>query len=195
MWPLPRNEWLGPSLKLGSICKEWRQIAWDTPQLWTNVIVCLDRCKPLEHHTLLRDWISRSKTLPLTVLVHSAQYPNFEDDKSNEDSSNEEQHMCPNEYYSLLDLAAQCSSRWKEIMVWVSMTCTRYLFSKADDMSNVDVLELYPTTWATDVMDPTRYGLLDNKKAAGLFLDMSITTGTQISPNSTSTGRELLITT
>ena len=77
--------------------------------------------------------------------------------------------MCPNEYYSLLDLAAQCSSRWKEFMVWVSMTCMRYLFSKADDMSNVDVLELFPTTWAKDAMDPTRYGLLDNTKAARLF--------------------------
>ena len=50
-------------LRLGSVCRKWRQLAWATPQLWSSVVVGPEKV-PLE---LLAEWLERSASLPLTI--------------------------------------------------------------------------------------------------------------------------------
>src|SRR5258708_4803368 len=58
-------------LKLGSVCRKWRQLAWATPDLWTTLHIGI---KPSMMHStaeslpgLLREWLTRSGALPLTI--------------------------------------------------------------------------------------------------------------------------------
>ena len=73
-WSIFRKEWAAP-LKLGSVCRKWRQLAWSTPNLWTTVYI---RIKPSMTPStaeslpgLLREWLGRSGTLPLTIYFFS----------------------------------------------------------------------------------------------------------------------------
>ncbi|PPQ95614.1 hypothetical protein CVT26_008645 [Gymnopilus dilepis] len=57
------------SLNLGRICRRWRQIAWSTPHLWTNLElfdkqVDVKVQMPIE---LAEEWLSRASTLPLSI--------------------------------------------------------------------------------------------------------------------------------
>ncbi|KIM36372.1 hypothetical protein M413DRAFT_292316 [Hebeloma cylindrosporum] len=65
--------WAWP-LKLGSVCRKWRQLAWATPQLWTIVCVGIKylttRYIAESLPGLLREWLSRSGALPLTIYFH-----------------------------------------------------------------------------------------------------------------------------
>ena len=68
-------EWAVP-LRLGAVCRRWRQLAWATPNLWETLFLTIG---PSTRHSLaaslpglLREWIGRSGALPLTILfVHS----------------------------------------------------------------------------------------------------------------------------
>ncbi|KAJ7700661.1 hypothetical protein B0H14DRAFT_763841 [Mycena olivaceomarginata] len=62
------SEELAPLL-LGRICRQWRSIAWSTPELWTMVEVdcppCIDDVVP---H--LERWFLRAGSLPLTLDIY-----------------------------------------------------------------------------------------------------------------------------
>jgi hypothetical protein len=69
-WSVIRKEWAAP-LKLGSVCRKWRQLAWATPNLWTTLYI---RIKPSMTPStagllpaLLHEWLCRSGGLPLTI--------------------------------------------------------------------------------------------------------------------------------
>ncbi|KIM36373.1 hypothetical protein M413DRAFT_292318 [Hebeloma cylindrosporum] len=64
--------WAWP-LKLGSVCRKWRQLAWATPQLWTTVYVRIKLSIAGSLPGLLREWLCRSGTLPLTVYFYEHQ--------------------------------------------------------------------------------------------------------------------------
>jgi len=53
-------------LRLGSVCRKWRQLAWATPQLWSSVVIGPAKA-PLE---LLAEWLERSASLPLTITFY-----------------------------------------------------------------------------------------------------------------------------
>ncbi|KAJ6482176.1 hypothetical protein C8R47DRAFT_1134224 [Mycena vitilis] len=55
-----------PPLLLGEICREWKSIAWSTPELW-NQIQVLCPCEIESELPFLEEWLSRSGTLPLTI--------------------------------------------------------------------------------------------------------------------------------
>jgi hypothetical protein len=63
-------EWAAP-LKLGSVCRKWRQLAWATPDLWTTLYIKIH--PSMSYSTaeslpgLLREWLGRSGVLPLTI--------------------------------------------------------------------------------------------------------------------------------
>jgi len=69
-WSIIRKAWAAP-LKLGSVCRKWRQLAWATPNLWTTLYI---RIKPSFTPStaeslpgLLREWLGRSGAVPLTI--------------------------------------------------------------------------------------------------------------------------------
>jgi len=85
-WSIIRKDWAAP-LKLGSVCRKWRQLAWSTPNLWTTVYI---RIKPSMTAStaeslpgLLCEWLGRSGVLPLTIYFfpfHDFTKFMFEDD-------------------------------------------------------------------------------------------------------------------
>ncbi|KAF9530677.1 hypothetical protein CPB83DRAFT_881934 [Crepidotus variabilis] len=58
-------------LFLGSICKEWRQIAWSTPLLWNHVAIHVTNRTCAIQLQLLRDWLRRAKSSPLHIQIAS----------------------------------------------------------------------------------------------------------------------------
>ncbi|PPQ70568.1 hypothetical protein CVT26_013184 [Gymnopilus dilepis] len=55
---------------LGSICREWRRMAWSTPWLWTELGISLNNVKDDSWHLeFVRDWLKRSGGLPLSLSV------------------------------------------------------------------------------------------------------------------------------
>jgi len=53
-------------LRLGAVCRKWRQLAWATPQLWSSLVV---EVTALGEHPLqlIAEWLERSGCLPLTI--------------------------------------------------------------------------------------------------------------------------------
>ncbi|CAA7265055.1 unnamed protein product [Cyclocybe aegerita] len=58
-------------LTLGAVSRRWRQIAWSTPRLWTEVPVDLNKFEESFHlpKELLVQWIGRAGQLPLSVHI------------------------------------------------------------------------------------------------------------------------------
>ncbi|KAF9552181.1 hypothetical protein CPC08DRAFT_768510 [Agrocybe pediades] len=55
-------------LYLGTICKQWREMAWSSAILWKDVAVQL--APTSAQVSLLRDWLLRAKTMPLSITVY-----------------------------------------------------------------------------------------------------------------------------
>ncbi|KAF9005016.1 hypothetical protein BDQ17DRAFT_1470920 [Cyathus striatus] len=62
-----RPELLSP-FSLGAVCKKWREIAWTTPSIWTNISIFISRGTryPIQVE-LLQGWLERARGLPLTI--------------------------------------------------------------------------------------------------------------------------------
>ncbi|KAF8995753.1 hypothetical protein BDQ17DRAFT_1430145 [Cyathus striatus] len=56
-------------LKLGSVCKAWREIAWSIPQLWSDIIIT---ASPLTRTQLelLNMWLQNSRARPLSICLN-----------------------------------------------------------------------------------------------------------------------------
>jgi len=65
-------------LKLGAVCRKWRQLAWATPNLWVALRLEIKPSTPLSLAEslpdLLREWLGRSGPLPLTVFFDHTGY-------------------------------------------------------------------------------------------------------------------------
>ncbi|KAJ6488225.1 hypothetical protein C8R47DRAFT_510610 [Mycena vitilis] len=71
---LPAEPYITPSPKnapllLAQICHPWRDICLDTPGLWAS-IACED-CRGAVPIKLLKAWLSRARSHPISVLIHS----------------------------------------------------------------------------------------------------------------------------
>ena len=60
------------ALRLGAVCRKWRELAWATPNLWENLFIDVN---PSTLHTLdsswpglISEWLGRSRVLPLTIM-------------------------------------------------------------------------------------------------------------------------------
>ena len=60
---------------LGKICQDWRNLVWSSPLLWTNIHLCVtsQRCKAQAN--LLRDWLSKTASCPLSFHLTSVEEP------------------------------------------------------------------------------------------------------------------------
>ena len=61
-------------LKLGAVCRKWRQLGWATPLLWDTLHVrispSMTRSVAESLPGLLREWLGRSGIRPLTIFFH-----------------------------------------------------------------------------------------------------------------------------
>jgi len=93
------SEWALP-LRLGAVCRRWRQLAWATPNLWETLFLTIG---PSTRYSLaellpflLREWIGRSGALPLTIFFVHSGWPHRmdEDDALSEgDSPSDEESL------------------------------------------------------------------------------------------------------
>jgi hypothetical protein len=76
-WMTQLVGWNRP-LKLGAVCRKWRQLAWATPNLWVALLVNINPSTPRSLAKslpgLLRDWLDRSGLLPLTIFFRHSGY-------------------------------------------------------------------------------------------------------------------------
>ena len=68
----PVQKLLLRTLKLGAVCRRWRQLAWSTPDLWAILFLNIGPSSPLLESLpgLIEDWLERSGALPLTIFFH-----------------------------------------------------------------------------------------------------------------------------
>ena len=98
-------------LRLGAVCRKWRQLAWATPNLWE--ILSINTSSEIMHTMagswpgLINEWLGRSGGLPLTIffLHHPDVFPD------------------PEEFYStlapIIEVLALHSSRWRNLFLYV----------------------------------------------------------------------------
>jgi len=55
------------ALTLGRICREWRDIVWSTPAIWSHVFLCLSLTRYDAQVKLLEGWLNRSGVHPLSL--------------------------------------------------------------------------------------------------------------------------------
>jgi hypothetical protein len=76
-WKPQKKGWKMP-LKLGAVCRKWRQLAWATPNLWVALSLEIKPSTSLSLAKLLpdllREWLGRSGLLPLTISFDHAGY-------------------------------------------------------------------------------------------------------------------------
>ncbi|PPQ70649.1 hypothetical protein CVT26_010071 [Gymnopilus dilepis] len=62
-------------LTLGAVCKDWRQVAWSAPRLWTLFVVHADRVNTDDMVEIGKEWLGRSGCLPLSVYFPRTEGP------------------------------------------------------------------------------------------------------------------------
>ena len=76
---MPQIKGWNMPLKLGAVCRKWRQLAWATPNLWVAPVLKIRPSTPLSLAKLLpdllREWLGRSGLLPLTISFDHVGYP------------------------------------------------------------------------------------------------------------------------
>jgi len=119
-----RTQWAVP-LRLGAVSRKWRQLAWETPDLWQTVFIHIH---PSTSHFLaqslpglLREWLERSAVLPLTILFHDFRYSdqtNLDDawteDEFSDDSTSDMSEFPTNQILEILNFD---SDRWRNLHI------------------------------------------------------------------------------
>ncbi|KAF9541489.1 hypothetical protein CPC08DRAFT_717130, partial [Agrocybe pediades] len=121
-------------LRLGAICRTWRQIAWSSPQLWTHI--SLRRCSPsklLDEYLILEEWVPRSGVLPLAVYISE-----YDEDRVKGGDG----------FWQMsLKLLAQSSARWRDVYIHLGKDSFNYLWSQIDTAPQIAELALGRERW------------------------------------------------
>ena len=123
IWPEP--ETFTRVLRLGAVCRKWRQLAWTTPDLWDTIYVTI---QPSMKHSLaqslpglLREWLSRSGIRPVTIFFHHSRCSEESEDSPSHDSSDE---STAETLASVTDLVIEVinlhSGQWRNLHLHVS---------------------------------------------------------------------------
>ncbi|PPR06403.1 hypothetical protein CVT26_004849 [Gymnopilus dilepis] len=98
-----------PSLTLGKICRRWRQIAWSTPHLWTELVIFHRHAMTPTHAELAREWLGRSSVHPLMI-----EFSNL----CEEDEECEWEGVMSG-CSQMLEALSECSDRWQSLTLIV----------------------------------------------------------------------------
>ena len=128
---LPSTDILAP-LKLGAVCKDWRQIAWSAPEIWTYLSISLHEDHHPKHRRLIQEWIYRSKALPLTFSLSQFEFLTGRK-KTGDDLSL---------YYPFLEELARSSNRWSSVHIDMQTSLMKVLYDNCRDVSLIRDLSL-----------------------------------------------------
>jgi len=145
--PLPGTRHNRQALKLGQISKVLRNIARNTPRIWTNVVIVVD-CDCLDKYLdLLRDFFSRSGSLPLNIWLYSSSWKTSPWNKKYsaagglEIDQTYDRDYISGQFSNLVDVIAQSSHRWFRLVTDIHMDLVSYLLKVAQDVSNLKEME------------------------------------------------------
>jgi hypothetical protein len=108
-------------LRLGAVCRKWRELAWATPDLWDTLYL---RISPSMKHSLaeslpglLREWLDRSGTHPLTFFFHYVRRFEESDDSSSYDEISHEATVFSSESAAelVIEVINLHSGRWRNL--------------------------------------------------------------------------------
>ena len=123
------------ALKLGAVCRKWRELAWATPNLWVTLSITVMpstlRTMARSWPGLISEWLGRSGVLPLTIMFR-------QDGFSSNDSEEEEFDDATNQIIDVINLH---SSRWRHLSLEVDADITER-FSGSMDPNQLFLLEL-----------------------------------------------------
>ncbi|KAF9562241.1 hypothetical protein CPC08DRAFT_382556 [Agrocybe pediades] len=110
-------------LKIGSVCRTWRQVAWSTPELWT--IFHLRRLfrttsEVCDQYTMMKEWIHRSRTLSIYVSLY---------EYGEEDTNLAKEADGCDCWNKTLELLAHCCDQWKVATLDLSRASFEYIAS------------------------------------------------------------------
>ncbi|KAF9547773.1 hypothetical protein CPC08DRAFT_359259, partial [Agrocybe pediades] len=110
-------------LKIGSVCRTWRQVAWSTPELWT--IFHLQRLfrtttEVCDQYTMMKEWIHRSRTLSIYVSLY---------EYGEEDTNLAKEADGCDCWNKTLELLAHCCDQWKVATLDLSRASFEYIAS------------------------------------------------------------------
>ncbi|KAF4611429.1 hypothetical protein D9613_004431 [Agrocybe pediades] len=110
-------------LRVGAVCRTWRQVAWSSPELWTAILVkrtFTTASHVCNQYPIMTGWIHRSRVLPVYITL----YENTED--GTKPGSVAEGCDC---WERTLQLVAECSDRWKDADLNLSRASFEYIAS------------------------------------------------------------------
>lgn len=62
----------GEPLSLSQVCRKWRELAHSTPSLWSTLALYRIQATKTTYLPVISRWLTRSKTLPLTIVLSNA---------------------------------------------------------------------------------------------------------------------------
>ena len=103
MWPL----------RLGAVCKAWRDLAWSSSQLWSSIVFVSQSCDTtFDLQDILDSWISRTGNHPLSIHVDAP-------------------YLASSCVESIIGTLTSVASRWKNVSLRLSEKSFRH-FVKYD---------------------------------------------------------------
>ncbi|KAF8966612.1 hypothetical protein BDZ97DRAFT_621343 [Flammula alnicola] len=112
-------------LLLGAVCSSWRDIAWGTPALWTNLSLHLtSMLKVSVQIPLIEQWLSRSGHLPLSIHL----------------SSLADMSWVGATFEGILGTINKHSTRWCNLDIRLPSPCYKYL-PVGDDANSFPLLQ------------------------------------------------------
>ena len=123
------------ALKLGAVCRKWRELAWATPNLWETlsitVIPSTLRTLARSWPGLISEWLGRSGVLPLTITFRRDGFSsNDEEEEEFDDATNR-----------IIEVINSHSSRWRHLSLKVDADIPER-FSGSMDPNQLFLLEL-----------------------------------------------------
>ncbi|KDR86095.1 hypothetical protein GALMADRAFT_235326 [Galerina marginata CBS 339.88] len=122
----------GEPLKLGAVCRAWREIAWSTPRLWTVISVCISAPNLPARYDIARGWLVRSGGLPLTIHIFTSVPCNTDDLLTSQDTLH------------FIKLINQHSSRWHRLNLSVPFPLVSEFCGDSSSGSIIRTLQLHP---------------------------------------------------
>jgi len=137
-------------IKLGSVCKAWRDIAWSTPELWTHISIPLTKLDSASVR-FVNEWETRSGSLPLVVEMHEDTVRNSRGYATiGEDIAKFDEHSLQN---FLVNFVTHSSHRWRDAYLRLSFYNTNFVCSNISNTTSLRTLHLRLTANAAEDID------------------------------------------